>query len=90
MHELVLYHTLGCHLCELAKEQVEPLLEYYRLVLKEVDIADDSALLERYGIRIPVIRLAGSSCELGWPFDSNDVHTFLEAALHSAPHPTTP
>ena len=26
-------------------------------------------LLERYGVRIPVLRIAGCERELGWPFD---------------------
>ena len=81
MRELVLYHTLGCHLCELAKEQIEPLLSDYQLLLKEVDIADDPALLERYGIRIPVIRLNATINELDWPFDTLEVQRFLDANI---------
>ena len=81
MRELVLYHTLGCHLCELAKEQIEPLLSDYQLLMKEVDIADDPALLERYGIRIPVIRLNATINELDWPFDTLEVQRFLDANI---------
>jgi hypothetical protein len=78
MRELYLYHTQGCHLCELAQEQIEPLLTEYQLLLKEVDIANDTELLERYGIRIPVIRLASSCDELSWPFDTRKVRHFLD------------
>ena len=81
MRELVLYNTLGCNLCELAKEQIEPLLSDYQLLLKEVDIADDAALLERYGIRIPVIRLNATINELDWPFDTLEVQRFLDANI---------
>ena len=47
MKELIMYSTLGCHLCELAKTQIEPLLAPFALKLKEVDIADDDILLEK-------------------------------------------
>ncbi|MFG6158045.1 glutaredoxin family protein [Halomonas sp. 1390] len=54
MIRLRLYTTLGCHLCE----QLEALLatlcaEPYRL--ERVEISDDDALVERYGVRIPVL-----------------------------------
>jgi hypothetical protein len=72
---LSLYGTLGCHLCEEAEalcRQVSPGLE-----LRKVDIADDPELLERYGLRIPVLRDPDSGQELGWPFDSIGLQTFL-------------
>jgi hypothetical protein len=75
--ELIIYSTLGCHLCELAKIQIEPLLEPFALKLKEIDIADDERLLKKYGVRIPVIRLEGSIKEMGWPFDTQGVYTWL-------------
>jgi hypothetical protein len=77
MQQLTLYSTLGCHLCELAKEQLEPLLTPLALRLVEVDIADDDILLEKYGVRIPVIQLADSDQELGWPFDTQQAYSFL-------------
>jgi hypothetical protein len=83
MNRLILYHTLGCHLCELAKEEVEPLLSVCKLQLVEIDIADDDILLQRYGVRIPVIRLyvdVNSNKEgddLGWPFDTEGVYQWL-------------
>lgn len=78
MKELILYSTLGCHLCELAKEQLDPLITHFSLVLTEVDIADDEALLERYGVRIPVIRLKSSAVDLGWPFDTQQAYEYLQ------------
>jgi hypothetical protein len=83
MKPLILYHTLGCHLCELAKEQIEPLLSVCDLRLVEIDIADDDVLLQRYGVRIPVIRLAENvSCDdvntdLDWPFDTDAIYQWL-------------
>lgn len=88
MKNIILYSTLGCHLCELAKEQLAPLLEDYPLSLLEVDIADHSnseQLMELYGVRIPVIQLANvnedlpasGNVDLGWPFDTNTVRQWL-------------
>lgn len=85
MQSLILYHTLGCHLCDLAKEQIEPLLDVCDLRLVEIDIADDDTLLQRYGVRIPVIRLATEEesnevgADLGWPFDTEAVYRWLLA-----------
>ncbi len=77
MHILTLYSTVGCHLCELAKEQIEPLLDGFFCQLKEVDIADDEQLLKDYGVRIPVLMVNATCDELAWPFDSNNVAEFL-------------
>ena len=75
MSELILYTTLGCHLCEQAKAQIYPALEGKNITLKEVDIADSDELMVRYGVRIPVIHYLGG--ELGWPFSSADVAQLL-------------
>ena len=79
MKSLILYSTLGCHLCELAKQQIEPLLLEFSLTLVEVDIADKGKedLLEKYGVHIPVIKIADKKDELGWPFTRQEVHAFL-------------
>ena len=63
---LTLYTTLGCHLCE----ELEAWL--VRLgpgapALVRVEIADDPALLARYGERIPVLEDAqGEALERGF------------------------
>lgn len=54
MTHLTLYTTLGCHLCE----RLEALLDVlhggeYRL--HKVEISEDEALMQRYGVRIPVL-----------------------------------
>lgn len=78
---LILYSTLGCHLCEQALELVTPLLggQYQ---IEEVDIADSEELMDRYGIRIPVIAIAADDTgagarEIGWPFDADQFSAFL-------------
>ncbi|WP_163558829.1 glutaredoxin family protein [Halomonas sp. NO4] len=66
MNRLTLYTTLGCHLCE----QLEALLARlhrgaYRL--DRVEISEDAALVERYGVRIPVlVDAAGEELDRGF------------------------
>lgn len=83
MKKLIIYSTLGCHLCELAKEQLAPLLEPLDLLVVEVDIADDEGLLKNYGLRIPVIKLRDSLQDLGWPFDTDSAYQFLREQLQA-------
>ena len=75
--ECQLFGTLGCHLCELAEAQLMPLVVEYGLMLELVDIADNEALFEAYGLRIPVLRRVDTGAELGWPFDVEQVVAFL-------------
>jgi glutaredoxin len=78
MKTLILYGTLGCHLCEQALELITPLIgSEYKLV--EVDIGDSDELIERYGIRIPVVAIQGDDTEIGWPFDAEDFVDFLQS-----------
>lgn len=65
---LILYSTLGCHLCEQALEVVSA-AGFPRTALTIIDIADNDALIERYGLRIPVVKKGEDGAELGWPFD---------------------
>ena len=70
--ELTLYTTVGCHLCE----QAEMMLDEISAEFLMVDIAEDLGLLERYGVRIPVI--TKGRLELCWPFDSKALCEFLK------------
>ncbi|KXS33577.1 MAG: putative Long-chain fatty acid transport protein [Candidatus Gallionella acididurans] len=63
--KLLLYGTRYCHLCE----QAGAVLHAAGLTTEYIDIAEDEALLEKYGMRIPVVRRADSGAELDWPFD---------------------
>ena len=74
--ECQLFTTLGCHLCELAEAEIMPLVEH-GLLVELVDIADSQALFEAYGLRIPVLRRVDTGAELGWPFDTGQVVSFL-------------
>lgn len=78
MKFIYLYSTPGCHLCELAREIVDPLLNNYALVLEEVDIAQSDELIERYGVKIPVLKSPHHIDELCWPFDVLQTVNFLQ------------
>jgi hypothetical protein len=49
---------------------------------RTVDIAEDAALVERYGLRIPVIGIADSAAELNWPFDPGQLMAFIKSQTH--------
>ncbi|MDG4555067.1 MAG: glutaredoxin family protein [Candidatus Competibacter sp.] len=70
---LVLYTTSGCHLCE----QAEALVRRQTTGVGTVEIVDDEELLERYGVRIPVLRRLDTGNELDWPFDADGVRRLL-------------
>lgn len=71
-----LYTTLGCHLCEQALALLHG-LDTPQVTVQEVEISESETLMQRYGTRIPVIRPAGSTRELGWPFDQQALRRFL-------------
>lgn len=79
MLECRLYSTLGCHLCELAEQQLLPLLQELPLQVEWVDIAERTDWLERYGVRIPVLARLDTGEELNWPFTTGQVRQFLQA-----------
>lgn len=84
MSHLILYTTAGCHLCELAKELLWPILHQQGLRLQEIDIAESDEMIDRYGIRIPVLVSTSGGEELGWPFDEKQIGKFIDMiASHS-------
>lgn len=66
-----LYHTDGCHLCDIALA----LIKQSGIDFQHVDICDDAALAVRYGISIPV--LVQDDRELFWPFDATQLQEFI-------------
>ncbi|SDS72086.1 glutaredoxin family protein [Pseudomonas oryzae] len=71
-----LFGTLGCHLCEVAEEQLMPFVGL-GLQVEVVDIVEREEWVTAYGLRIPVLRRLDSGAELGWPFDQAQVAAFL-------------
>jgi hypothetical protein len=78
--ECQLFGTLGCHLCELAEEVLMPLVEY-GLLVELIDIAERSDWVEDYGLRIPVLRRVDTGAELDWPFEAEQVVSFLQGSM---------
>ena len=71
---LNLYSTSHCHLCE----QAELILKELNLTsMKTIDIAEDSLLLQLYGLRIPVLLRLDTNAQLDWPFSVAEVVSFL-------------
>ena len=76
MTSLFFYTTLGCHLCEQADELLADVMDD-RYQVTAVEISESDELIERYGIRIPVLRREDTGSELGWPFDAEALLEFL-------------
>lgn len=79
----IFYHTQACHLCELAEALFQPYAQHLELIVENVDIADDDALVEQYGSKIPVLLHAESHYEITWPFDEQQLRAFLSDCLKS-------
>jgi glutaredoxin len=79
MTQLVLYTTSHCHLCEQALELLIRLKEQYAINWITKEISDDDDLIEKYGIRIPVIQRIDNQSELNWPFSENDIVMLIKA-----------
>ena len=67
----------NCHLCVQAKEMLYPLLASKNIQVNELNVKDDIALFEQYGLRIPVIVFADGS-EKGWPFTAAQIARIID------------
>lgn len=74
---VTLFTTVGCHLCDLALQQLQTLQHQMPIIIQSVEIGDDDRLVAEYGTRIPVVQCANLA-ELGWPFDLPALLTFLQ------------
>lgn len=77
MNKLILYTTEGCHLCEQAELLLQELADSISFKLDTVDISVNEALVDRYGIRIPVVKNVESGKEIAWPFALTDLLTLF-------------
>ena len=60
MIEVELYSKPGCGLCDEMKQALFEAARGLRVRVTEVDISRDEALMERYGLDIPVLFINGS------------------------------
>jgi glutaredoxin-related protein len=70
---VILYGTDFCHLCD----EAEAVVREVGIAADFIDIAENDALLEKYGTRIPVLQRVDTGEELGWPFDATAITRFL-------------
>jgi len=81
--DVTMYTRGGCHLCEQAKAEIQPLLRHAGAMLTEIDIDADAVLRERYNIDIPVI-LLGTRKIAKHRVDLEQFRRQLEEARHKA------
>ena len=70
MPHLTLYSRPGCHLCDEMKAVIDRVAARLPLRLEVVNIDDDPALTERYGLEIPVLLVDGrkvAKCRIDEP-----------------------
>jgi len=77
--ELVLYTRAGCGACERLQRELEPLRARWTLALDVRDIGGDARLERSYGLRIPVLAIAGRELE-GASLGTAEIERELERA----------
>lgn len=65
MHDVVLYHAPGCHLCEVARASLLELQREVSFELREIDIHSDPELEKKWLYEYPVIEVNGTVVTLG-------------------------
>ncbi|HEC73190.1 MAG TPA: glutaredoxin family protein [Methylophaga aminisulfidivorans] len=78
---LFLYSTAGCHLCDDALIILKNMPELPQEDISVIEIGDDDALVNQYGIRIPVLRIGLE--ELDWPFTTEQVSLFIHNKINN-------
>lgn len=76
----ILYFTSGCHLCDLAEQQIAQFNASHAnaLAYQKVEISEDDRLVKLYGTRIPVIQHPEDEHTVDWPFDQTDLENLLK------------
>ena len=59
MTQITLYSRVGCHLCDVMKEQIEKHRDRYEFTLDVVDIDQDPKLRAEYDWDVPVLFVDG-------------------------------
>ena len=72
--DYLLFGTMGCHLCE----EASALIAEAGIVFQMTEILDNQQWLEKYSLSIPVLRHIESGNELAWPFEREQLQTFLK------------
>ncbi len=75
--KLTLFTGPQCHLCDLAVDVINS-LDGSTLTVEKVNIRDNTEYYHLYAVRIPVLRREDTQQELGWPFDKQQLETFIQ------------
>ncbi|TNM69966.1 glutaredoxin family protein [Streptomyces sp. NP160] len=75
---VVLYGRRGCHLCDVAREQVSRACAQAGAGWREVDVDDDAELVARYSDLVPVVTVDGRH-HAHWRVSEQDLLTALAA-----------
>jgi glutaredoxin len=62
MKEITIFSRSGCHLCEVAREEIERIAKEgdFEVSLKEILIDGNQELENEYGFMVPVIHIDGA------------------------------
>ncbi|BDG45844.1 MULTISPECIES: glutaredoxin family protein [Parageobacillus] len=60
-----LYSKTNCPLCDKAKQVLQELQKEFTFQIREIDIYQDDALLEKYQLMIPVVEIDGEEVDFG-------------------------
>ena len=74
----VLLGTDGCHLCEDAAATIVAAADGAAVTVYSEDIVDIDGGVDRYGLRIPVLRDEKTGTELDWPFSQDAVRELFQ------------
>jgi glutaredoxin-like protein DUF836 len=82
MIDLTLYTKPDCHLCDEVRAELARLADRYPHQVHSVDISRDPGLMARYGLRIPVLAVAGR--EYGAPLSRAQLEQLLQQASQAS------
>lgn len=73
----ILYGTVGCHLCDEAEAIISAVQKNQNIIYIKKDIAEDDELLQRFGLRIPVLECTLTDKQINWPFNNESIKEFI-------------
>ncbi len=76
--QLSLYSTSHCHLCEQAEALLANVAQSEDIHWTVIEITDQHDLLDRYELKIPVLKRLDNHNELCWPFDRTGIARLIQ------------
>lgn len=65
MLNITIYSKKECHLCDIAKEELEDIRREFDFSLKEINIEKDTVAFEKFKHQIPVVEVDGKIISTG-------------------------